>query len=86
MAAVKTALIQMLIKMVSPSSPAYGNSVPFIKSSSDQQLINTLKPGDIIFSRTNSVIYQATRKLLSLEYDHVAVVLSPKEGNSRCIQ
>jgi hypothetical protein len=40
--------------------------------------MSQLKPGDVIFSRTDSSIYELTRKFMNINYDHVAVVLNSK--------
>jgi hypothetical protein len=57
MQSVQVALMQRLIKMLSPTSPAYNNTLAFEKPSTPQEIEQLLQPGDIIFSRTNSSIY-----------------------------
>lgn len=69
-------MIQALIKILTPSSPAYGNSLAFEKPVTCQQLTARLRPGDVILSRTNSLLYEIARKFMGMNYDHVAVVLN----------
>lgn len=69
-------MIQALIKILTPSSPAYGNSLAFEKPVTCQELMAKLRPGDVIFSRTNSLLYEVARKFMGMNYDHVAVVLN----------
>lgn len=65
-----------LVKIIAPESPAYGNTIPFVKEQSLAEIISTLNPGDIIFTKTNNSLYQACRKLLKTKYDHVSVVIN----------
>lgn len=50
-------MIQTLIKLLTPASPAYGNSLAFEKPVTCTQLTASLQPGDVILSRTNSLLY-----------------------------
>ena len=77
MQAIQQSLIQALIKVVSPASPAYGNTVAFEMPESASELKKKLLPGDVIFSRTNSALYEMARRFVKGHYDHVAVVISP---------
>lgn len=72
-------LMQYLTKIVAPSSTAYGN-MPFIKGESLSEVIGQLQEGDIVFTKTNNSVYQLARKLVDVEYDHVAVIINSNEG------
>lgn len=82
MQAIQLSLMQALIKIVTPASPAYGNTVAFERHQTYQELQAKLLPGDVIFSRTDSTLYEVARKYMGISYDHVAVVINSKEGNS----
>ena len=71
-------IIQAIIKMLTPASPAYNNSLAFEKPHTPQDILQSLQPGDIIFSRTNSSLYEAARQYMGIKYGHVAVVVTPK--------
>lgn len=75
---VQLSIIQALIKIFSPTSPAYGNTFAFERPESLQELRGKLLPGDVIFSRTDSSIYEMSRKYMGVNYDHVAVVINSK--------
>ena len=57
MQALQTTIMQTIIKMVTPASPAYHNPLAFEKVPTRQDVEDLLQPGDIIFSRTNSNLY-----------------------------
>ena len=57
MQAAQVAIMQKIIKMLTPTSPAYNNSLAFEKPATPQEIEQILQPGDIIFSRTNSNLY-----------------------------
>ena len=78
METVQLAIMQKIIKMLTPTSPAYNNSLAFEKPTTRQDVEDILQPGDIIFSRTNSNVYEMARKYIGMNYDHVAVVLNKK--------
>jgi cell wall-associated NlpC family hydrolase len=80
MQAIQLSLMQALIKIVTPASPAYGNTVAFERLETYQELQAKLQPGDVIFSRTYSTLYEIARKYMGISYDHVAVVINSKEG------
>lgn len=40
-----------------------------------------MQPTDIIFTRTDTLIYNSSRSFLGIEYDHVAVVINKDERN-----
>ena len=78
MQSVQVAIMQKLIKMLTPTSPAYHNTLAFERPSTPKDIEEMLQPGDIIFSRTNSSIYEMARKYMGVSYDHVAVVLNER--------
>jgi len=86
MQAAQVAIMQKIIKLLTPTSPAYNNTLAFEQPTTPKELERMLMPGDVIFSRTNSHLYQAARNYMGINYDHVAVVLNPREGTAANIQ
>lgn len=80
MEGVQVAIMQKILKMLVPTSPAYNNTLAFERPSTAQDIQEMVEPGDIVFSRTNSSFYEIGRKYMGMKYDHVAVVISKEEG------
>lgn len=74
----KDVILHYVTKLLMPTSPAYGNTIPFAKN--DLSIFPELEIGDIIFTKTNNSIYQMARDYLHTDYDHVTVVISPTDG------
>ena len=81
METVKDMLMHYLIKLLLPTSPAYGNSIPFAKDNSISEILSTIEIGDVILTKTNNSIYQAGRKFLHTDYDHISVKINENEGS-----
>lgn len=77
---IQLSIIESLVKILVPTSPAYGNTIAFEKPQTCSELKAKLQPGDVILSRTNSLLYEAIRRFMGIKYDHVAVILNNKEG------
>ncbi len=73
---VRNVLMSYLVKLLVPESPAYGNSMPFVKEESLEEVVSSLQVGDIVFTRTNNSWYEVCRRFLNTEYDHVSVVIN----------
>lgn len=73
-------LMQYLVRLIAPGSPAYGNTIPFTREQSLEEVLASLQVGDIIFTKTNNSWYQLSRKFLHAHYDHVSVVINRHEG------
>lgn len=50
-------LMSYIVKVLIPESPAYGNTLPFVKEETLGHSIASLEPCDIIFTKTNSSWY-----------------------------
>ena len=79
MNAVENVVMQVLTKLLTPPSPAFGNSLPYAKDETITDVLSRVEVGDVLFTRTNSSLYQAGRRILGIKYDHVSVVINQRE-------
>lgn len=76
---VENIAMQGLIKLLTPPSPAFGNSLPYAKDETITDVLGRVQVGDVLFTRTNSSLYQVGRRILGIKYDHVSVVINQRE-------
>jgi hypothetical protein len=77
--ATKNALIKQLFKFISPESISPENIKVNIKEiDSADDIVKSLQPGDLIFTKTSTALSETLRTIIDVQYDHVAVVLNNK--------
>ena len=84
MSTIQALLMKKLLQIISPDSYAYDNildkKVSFHEYDESNAILSKLKVGDIIFTTTPNLIHHLSRKLVSVNYDHVSVVINDTQG------